>query len=244
MRRTSMFRKLVTVMVFMLLALCQVVPAFAQDEDGIVPDSPTPAAAANAGAEVEKSEFTPGESSSVELGNALLYLPFAAGNRNLDAAAPTATWQNVLYDEFCSYPTGWSRYDYNGTGHAWVKAIVDGFCTARANGIVNKENVTTWRTVSVAGGTNARAIVRFKMATEQYYDFFRIEFSCGTQPGRTYYGWPSAYSGAYGWSTATVTLSACAGSSNLRFRLTFQTDQSVLSTMAPTVDYVKIQKWQ
>lgn len=244
MQRASLSRKIVTMLLFLSLALCQVAPAFAQEGDGVVPDSPASAAADTSQAEVDKGEITPGESSSVEARNAYLYLPFAAGGDKLQAAAPDATWVTVLYDEFCSYPTGWSRYDYNGTGHTWVKATVDGLCTARASGIVNKENVTTYRTVSVAGGTSARAIVRFKMATEQYFDFFRIEFSCGTQPGRTFYGWPSAYSGSYGWSTATVSLSACAGSSTLRFRLSFQSDQSVLSTMAPTVDYVMIQKWQ
>lgn len=244
MQRASLSRKIVTMLLFLSLALCQVAPAFAQEGDGIVPDNPASAAADTSQAEVDKGEFTPGESSSVEARNSYLYLPFAAGGDKLQAAAPNAAWVTVLYDELCSYPTGWTRYDYNGTGHAWTYATVDSLCTIRPSGVVNKENVTTYRTVSVAGGTDARALVRFKMATEQYFDFFRIEFSCGTQPGRTFYGWPSAYSGSYGWSTAVVSLGACAGSSTLRFRLTFQSDATVLTTMAPIIDYVRIQKWQ
>lgn len=243
MRRMSLSRKIVTLMVFLALAVVQVMPAFAQSEDGVVPDGGSaPAAVEDTRAAADKGEFTPGESSSVDAGNKNMYLPFAIGSNDVNAAAPAATWVTVLYDEFCSYPTGWTRYDYNGTGHAWTKAIVDGWCTAKPNGIVNKMNVTTWRTVSLSGALASRAIFRFKMSTEQAWDFFRVEYSCNS--GKTYWGTPSAYSGLYGWSVATVSLDKCNGAASVRVRLTFQTDQIVLSTAAPAVDYFRVQKWQ
>ena len=203
MRCTSAFRKLVAVMVFLVLAVGQVMPALAQSEDGLVSDDGSPAPA---------------------------------------AIAPAATWVDVLCDEFCSYPNGWVRDDYNGTGHNWVKATVDGRCTARPSGIGNKMNVTTWRTVSVAGGANPQAVFRFKMNTEPFWDFVRVEYSCNS--GQHFWGTPSALSGVYGWTTASFSLANCAGSSNLRVRLTFQTDKIILSTQAPTLDYFKVRHWK
>jgi hypothetical protein len=148
---------------------------------------------------------------------------------------------DVLNDEFCLYPNGWFRSDYNGTGHTWVRATVDGRCVARPNGIVNKMNVFTWRTVNVAGGQNPQAVFRFKMNTETGWDFFRVEYSCNN--GQRYFGTPSALSGAYGWTIAAFSLAQCAGSTNLRVRLTFQTDAIILSAQAPTLDYFKVRKF-
>lgn len=244
MRHMSTLRKTVTVLVFLVLAAGQAMPVLSQSSDGIIPDGGTDPASAiveDNGPAVEKGESAAGESSSIDAGNKYMFLPFAAGNREVDAAAPAASWVTVFYDEFCSYPSGWSRYNYNATGHVWAYAVVDGWCTAKPNGYVNKMNVTTWRTFSLAGALSSRAIIRFKMTTETYYDFFRVEYSCNS--GRTFWGTPSAWSGAYGWSTATVSLANCNGASSVRLRLTFQTDASVTSTLTPAVDYVKVQKY-
>jgi hypothetical protein len=241
MRRMLMLRKIVVVALFLALALFQAMPVFAQSDDGVVPDDGV-AAPADAPA-AEKEEFTSGESSPFDAGDKLMYLPFAAGATGVEAAGVvTPTWQLVFIDHMCAYPNGWLRNDYNGTGQAWVFAMVDGVCTARSNGIVHKMNVTTTRVFSLAGATAARATFRFKMNTETNWDYLRVEYSCNG--GKTYWGMPSQYSGVYGWSVATVSLDACKGFSSVRIRFTFQTDRSILSTLAPVVDYVKVEKFQ
>jgi hypothetical protein len=248
MRRTSILFKIIMLLALIALGAGQALPAFAQtDEDGVIPDGglePLPATVEDAAAADAKAEFTPGEAGSFDAGKVYMYLPFAivSGAEAASAVAPAATWQTLLYDEFCSFPSGWTTYDYNATGRNWVYATVDGYCTARANGVNHSMNVMMWRNINLVGALNARATFRFKMGTEMYWDFFRFEYSCNG--GRTYWGAPSAYSGTYGWSTVTISLSRCIGYSNVRVRFTFQTDRSVYSTAAPTVDYLRIEKYQ
>lgn len=242
MLRPSLLRKFLVVVVLLSLALCQAAPVLAQSDDGVVPDDGTPAI--QTGEPVEKGEFTPGESSSIDAGGRNLFLPLIAGTDTVEAAAvtPAATWQVVFLDHMCSYPNGWLRNDYNGTGQSWVYAFVDGYCTATPNATGHKINVTTTRVFSLAGATAARATFRFKMNTETYWDYLRVEYSCNA--GKTYWGMPSQYSGAYGWSTATIAMNNCAGYSSVRIRFTFQTDRNVLSTLPPVLDYVKVEKYQ
>lgn len=242
MRHMSPLLKFVVIAVFLALALFGAMPVFAQSDDGVVPDDGAPVPAAEQAA-ADKEEFTPGESSSVDAGDKFMYLPFAADTLGVEAAGVmTPTWQVVFLDHLCSYPNGWLRNDYNGTGHAWVYATVDGVCTARPNGNVHRMNVTTTRTFSLAGALAARATFRFKMNTETNWDYLRVEYSCNG--GKTYWGMPSQYSGAYGWSTATVSLDACKGYSSARIRFTYQTDRSILSALPPVLDYVKVEKYQ
>lgn len=238
----SLLRKSVIIAAFLALAVFAAMPVFAQSDDGVVPDDGV-AAPANAPA-ADKDEFTPGDSSSIDAGYKTLYLPFSAGiaDQNAAAAAPAAAWQVVLLDHMCQYPNGWLRNDYNGTGHFWVFKMVDAVCVAQPNGIIHKMNTSTTRVFSLAGATAARATFRFKMNTETNWDYLNVDYSCNG--GKTYWGMPSSYSGAYGWSTATVSLDACKGAASVRLRFTFQTDRSILSTLAPVLDYVKVEKYQ
>lgn len=244
MSHMSTLRKIVVLLLFLSLALGQAVPVVAQSDDGVVPDDGVAVPAANGAEAAEKGEFTPGESSSIDAGSGLLFLPFAAvgSDAAASAAAPASAWQVVFLDHMCAYPNGWLRYDYNGTGQAWVFRWVDGVCTATPNATVNRENVTTTRVFSLAGALAARATFRFKMNTETYWDALRVEYSCSG--GKTYFGVPSYYTGLYGWSTAMVSLDLCKGYSSVRIRFTYQTDQSVLSALAPVIDYVKVEKFQ
>lgn len=243
MRHMSTLRILVGLALFLALALFTAMPVFAQSEDGVVPDDGVAAPAQNDAPAADKEEWTPGESSPFDAGDKFMYLPFAAERAGIEAAGVmTPTWKLVFIDHMCAYPSGWLRNDYNGTGHAWAYALVEGVCTARPNGTVHRMNVTTTRTFSLAGATAARATFRFKMNTETYWDYLRVEYSCSG--GKTYWGMPSQYSGAYGWSVATVPLDQCKGYSNVRIRFTYQTDRSVLSTLAPVLDYVKVEKFQ
>lgn len=244
MRHMSSLLKFLVLLLFLALAFGQATPVFSQSDDGIVPDdgAAEPAAAQPDAPAVEKGELAPGEPSSAE-GDLRLFLPFAAGGADVQAAGTvTPTWQLVFIDHMCSYPSGWYSYDYNGTSHAWVYAMVDNVCTATVNGTAHKMNVTTWRPFSLAGALAARATFRFKMNTETYYDYLRVEYSCNG--GKTYWASPSAYSGAYAWSLATVSLDNCKGASNVRLRFTFQTDKNVVSALAPIIDYVKVEKFQ
>jgi hypothetical protein len=240
--RMSLLQRFVIIAAFLALALFGAMPVFAQSDDGVVPDGGVAAPAQSDAPAVDKDELAPGESSSVEAGDKFMYLPFAGTAGVAAGAVVTPTWQTVFLDHMCAYPSGWLRNDYNGTGHAWVYALVDGVCTAQPNAVVHKMNVTTTRVFSLAGALKARATFRFKMNTEALWDYLRVEYSCNG--GKTYWGLPSQYSGAYGWSVATVPLDKCAGNASVRIRFTFQTDRSILSTLAPVLDYVKVEKYQ
>jgi hypothetical protein len=237
-----MFRKVVIFMIFLLLSVGQVMPAFAQVDDGVYPDDPPSGVVEDSAAPaVEKGTYTPGEANSIDAGNAFMYLPFASTQNGAEAnaAAPAASWVNIIYDEFCSYPNGWYNYDYGGTGHTWAYATVDGWCTGRPNGYVNKMSVVTYRYIDLTGALNARVRFRFKMTTESYYDFFRFEYSCNG--GKTL--WSVSYSGVYDWTTPEITMTRCKGFNNVQLRFMFQSDQIVTSTAPPALDYVIVDKF-
>ena len=244
MQRPSMLFKLVTMLVFLALALGLAAPVSAQTDDGIVPDGGTGPAVEEDAPFVEKGVFTPGASSSVDAGRSYLYVPFVAGQaeNGVAAAAPAATWVTVVYDDMCAFPNNWSTYDYNGTGQNWVYSYIEGWCTGQPSGITNAEYTYMSTYFDLSGALSARARFRFKMQSEAYFDFLRFEYSCNS--GKTNYGVIHAYSGTHNWSVATVGLDKCKGYSSVMFRIAFVTDRSVLSTMAPAIDYFWVEKYQ
>ena len=254
--RFQLFKHVVVLVIVALLGVTAS-PAFAQTETPDVPhlvqeestnglvdgESPDGEPAAH-GEVVEKGQVNEGESSSVESGRPRIYIPHLSSPSAVGSVAPAATdasWRNVFYDELCAYPNAWSRRDYNGTGHSWVYRTVDGLCTMRPSGYTLKMNVQTERTFSLVGALDARAVIRFSTRTEQNYDYLRIEYSCDSR--RTWIG-GAAYSGSYGWSTVNISLAGCRGSSSVTLRLSFITDQSIIGSASPVVDYVRVQSYR
>lgn len=193
----------------------------------------------------ERGDVAPGESNSMDTGKNYIFLPVVqnVNDKNVAAAAPSAAWYNVFYDELCSFPSGWTTYDYNGTGHIWVGRTIDGWCTAQPSAYVLKENTQFSRYFSLVGALDARAIIRFKMNTETNYDRLQIEYTCNS--GSTWYGSPHVFTGNRGWSTAFISLSSCRGASSVQIRISFISDRSFIPTgaIAPVIDYVQVQKY-
>jgi hypothetical protein len=241
-------------MVLLALTLGQYAPALAQSEG----DTPADAATGEEVEEVEEKEpAAPGEPSLVDPGSAIeigperLFIPLVSGSGTADARAAAVATITVI-DEFCNgvvgqVPPGWSSVDYNSLApeHDWVRAIVLGFCVARPNAYVNSMNVHMTRNISTIGGTVAGAnlIFRFRMNTEQSFDYLRYEYSCNSR--KTFRGGTTiADSGAFGGASfisRTISLVGCDESSSVAIRFWFVTDQSVIGAERPSIDRVTLE---
>jgi hypothetical protein len=233
----SQLWKIVSVVLLLVLTLGQVAPALGQAEDeetsgDVAVGKDTPAA---------------GESSSIDMEHHV-FLPLTqSGSAEVDAAAPSAIWRTVFYDEFCSFPNAWARYDYNGTGHVWAFNIFNGLCVAQPNGYVNTMHTLMSRTFSLVGAQDARITFRFQMRSEISYDFLLTQFSC--DGGATWYGQPNARSNPpAGWVVRVIKVKGtnCLGKSSVIVRYSFVTDQSVIpfNALPPALDYVLVEKFQ
>lgn len=235
MSRKSWVRKLIWMMVLCSLTFSQIPTALAQTEDEAPPT----------GAFVEKGIPASGESSSIDTGKNYVYLPLlqSEGTADVAAAATDAGWTTVFYDEFCSFPAGWSRRDYNATGDSWTYRTIDGFCTVQPSRYINVMNVFMTRTFSLVKAKDATITFRFKMQAEPYYDYFVTEYSCDDQI--TWHGSPSSRSNPpAGWVERKLSLkgSSCLNKPNVIVRFGFTTDYSVTGPIAPALDYVYVQK--
>jgi hypothetical protein len=244
-RSRNFWQFLVAVFVVLGMALYP-----AQNLQAQTADEPSGAPTAEEGAEEieEKGEITPGDANPVDAGPAVgenrVYIPSISGNDNAEAhvAAIDAT---ILLDEFCSFPSGWTRYDYDGSGHLWVEQAIGGRCVAKPNGYINDMATYMERVVNLAGGNIAGAFLdfRFRMNTETGFDFLRYEYSCNNR--RTWRGSTHSDSGAYGGASPgfinrTVSLAECDGSASVYIRFWFQTDRIIVGAEAPALDYVRV----
>lgn len=237
----SWFWKLTMLLILFSLSVSQLPAAFAQSED----EEPTAG-----GAAVEKGAVAPGESSSIDSGKNYVYLPMlqSSGAANeATAAATDAIWRTVFFDEMCSFPAGWGRYDYNGTGHDWSFNTVELLCVAQPNGYVNTMNTLMTRSFSLAGAKDARVTFRFKMISEISYDFLLTQVSC--DGGASWHGTPNARSNPpVGFNIRVMQLSKtpCLKKPNVLLRFAFVTDRSVVpfGAFPPAVDYVWVEKLQ
>lgn len=235
MSRKSWVRKLIWLMVLCSLTFSQIPTALAQTEDEAPPT----------GAFVEKGIPASGESSSIDTGKNYVYLPLLQGEGTADvaAAATDAGWTTVFYDEFCSFPNGWTRRDYNASGVDWTYRTFGGYCTAQPSAYYNKMNVFMMRTFSLAKAKDAKIEFRFQMQAEPYWDYFVTEYSC--DGGLSWQGSPSSRSNPpAGWVVRTMSLkgSSCLKKASVTVRFGFTTDASVTGPIAPVLDYVWIQK--
>jgi len=240
--------KLICFTLLFALTLGQITAVKAQEVDS----ADAAAEEATAGGEaVDKTTTAPGESSNTDPNRDRLFLPITqtgpVNEANVQAAAVEAKWSTVLYDEMCSFPNGWSRYDYNGTGYSWVYNTVGGYCTAQPNGYGNVENTLMQRTFSLTGAKDARITFRFMMKSEINYDFLLTQYSCDS--GATWNGTPHARSNPpAGWQLRTINLkgSPCLKKPTVILRFAFVTDASVVpaGALAPAIDYIWVEKYQ
>jgi len=241
------FRMIALGMVLFALLFGPMGSAFAQtaENDPSTADTVSVAGVDTPVATEEKGEFTPGESSSIDINKHRVFIPIASANSGAEAsaAATTASWNTFFIDEFCSFPTAWNQYDANDTGQLWTKQMVDGFCTAKPSGYVGKMNTWIYRDFSLTDALDARMSFSFKMNTEANFDLLRFEYTC--DGGKTWEGTPHAYTGAVStWTTKTISLFSCKGKSSVRIRFSFQTDKSVIGVAAPALDWVKVEKFK
>lgn len=245
--RKAWLWKLMWLMVLFSLTLGQVVPVLAQTDEDVPAEEET----AGDVVAVEKGEPAAGESSSFDPGkfNFQVFLPVLRNSTatEVNAAATSATWQTVFYDEMCSFPASWSLYDYNATGHSWVYRTVDGLCTAQPSGYVNKMHTYMYRTFSLAGAKDARVTFRFKMTSEAYWDFLLTQVSC--DGGASWHGTPHARSNPpAGFNIRVMALAKtpCLKKPNVILRFAFMTDAIIVpgGAFPPAVDYVWVEKFQ
>ncbi len=246
MTRKSWAWKLTWLMILFSLTFGQVLTAFGQSED----EEPIDAAAATAAAAARQGAVAPGESSSIDTGKNYVYLPLMqnTGTANEVAAAATnATWRTVFFDEMCSFPAGWSRYDYNASGHLWSFKTVESLCVAQPDGYVNKMHTYMYRTFSLASAKDARVTFRFKMISEVNWDFLLSQVSC--DGGATWHGTPNARSNPpVGFNIRVMQLSKtpCLKKTDVTLRFAFMTDAIIVpgGAVPPAIDYVWVEKFQ
>lgn len=195
----------------------------------------------------DKSLEATGESSSIDTGKNYMYLPLIQGTGMEDVSAAAvsakAKYTTVFYDEFCSFPSGWGRRDYNGTGDFWVYRTIDGYCAVQPSRYVNTMNTFMTRTFSLVKAKDAYIEFGFKMQAEPYYDYFVTEYSCDN--GITWHGSPSSRSNPpSGWVIRKLSLkgSSCLKKPEVTVRFGFTTDSSVTGPIAPAIDYVWVLK--
>ena len=239
----SWFWRLTMLFILFSLTVSQLPTAFAQSEDEEPADEATIAAAA-----AKQGAVSPGESSSIDTGKNYVYLPMLQGDgvaSEVTASATDAKWITIFYDEFCSFPSGWSNRDYNATGDNWVYKTIDGLCTVQPSRYINVMNVFMTRSFSLAGAKDANIYFRFKMQAEPFYDYFVTEYSC--DGGITWQGNPSSRSNPpAGFVDRKMSLkgSSCLKKPSVTVRFGFTTDYSVTGPIAPVLDYVLVEKLQ
>jgi hypothetical protein len=247
-----------TLIAALVLALAQVVPAFAQDNPGIEPPAPP--------LEVVSSEPKPADTASEDTdaakvdpkgqvldGAPQLFLPLLnLPNGPVEGAATTAYWRDVLREGFeGAFPSGlWSLRDYNGSlGGTYVWNDVSnrhlgGYWSAHPKGGPPYANYMasqmTWGPFSLYGAQAAELRFSFFLVSESGYDFLRYGYSCTN--GAT---WTDlSVSGNYvTWRNVTVPLTSCLGAPYVKVRFAFDSDTNTVYEGA-YVDDIWIRKYQ
>lgn len=242
----------------LVLALAQVVPAFAQDSPNIEPpvpplevvsSEPKPDDTALGGPDVAKAD---GRDQALD-GAQRLFLPFLnAPNGVVQGAATSAAWYTVLYEGFEGpFPSGlWRLRDYNGSlGGTYVWNDVSnrhlgGYWSAHPKGGPPYANYMasqmTWGPFSLYGAQAAELRFSFFLVSESGYDFLRYGYSCTN--GAT---WTDlSVSGNYvTWRNVAVPLTSCLGAQYVKVRFVFDSDTNTVYEGA-YVDDIWIRKYQ
>ena len=240
--------------VALALAICQVVPAAAQDNPNIEPaNPPIDVVASEAKPNDTSVEATVDEKDRALEAAPKIYLPLInQTGAAVESAATTAAWSTVFFEGFEGvFPSGlWALRDTNGAaGGTYVWNDVSnrhygGYWSAHPKGGPAYTNIMAsqmmWGPFSLVGAQAAELRFNFFLISESGYDYLRYGYSCNNGVTWTDY----SLSGNYvNWRSTIVPLNYCVGYSQVKVRFLFESDTSVVYEGA-YIDDVWIRKYQ